>query len=41
MARDVAWLKESGFTVKQSQLFDMFPRTPHFESLTELVKQPA
>ncbi len=36
MARDVAWLKESGFTVKQSQLFDMFPRTPHFESLTEL-----
>ncbi len=36
MARDASWLKESGFTVKQSQLFDMFPRTPHFESLTVL-----
>jgi tRNA/tmRNA/rRNA uracil-C5-methylase (TrmA/RlmC/RlmD family) len=36
MARDVAWLKEGGYQVHSSQLFDMFPRTAHFESLTEL-----
>lgn len=36
MARDVAWLKEGGYHVLSSQLFDMFPRTAHFESLTEL-----
>jgi 23S rRNA (uracil1939-C5)-methyltransferase len=37
MARDAAWLLESGYSLRQSQVFDMFPRTPHFESLTELV----
>lgn len=36
MARDVAWLKEGGYQVQSAQLFDMFPRTAHFESLTEL-----
>ncbi len=36
MARDVAWLKEGGYQLLSSQLFDMFPRTAHFESLTEL-----
>jgi 23S rRNA (uracil1939-C5)-methyltransferase len=35
MARDAAWLKESGYTLRHSRVFDMFPRTPHFESLTE------
>ncbi len=36
MARDIGWLREAGYTIRQSRLFDMFPRTPHFESLTEL-----
>jgi 23S rRNA (uracil1939-C5)-methyltransferase len=36
MVRDVAWLKEGGYAVESSQLFDMFPRTTHFESLTVL-----
>jgi tRNA/tmRNA/rRNA uracil-C5-methylase (TrmA/RlmC/RlmD family) len=40
MARDVAWLKEGGYQVLSSQLFDMFPRTAHFESLTELQLMP-
>ncbi|MEI7880400.1 MAG: TRAM domain-containing protein [bacterium] len=41
MARDVAWLKEGGYQVQSAQLFDMFPRTAHFESLTELTLDPA
>jgi tRNA/tmRNA/rRNA uracil-C5-methylase (TrmA/RlmC/RlmD family) len=36
MVRDVAWLKEGGYVLETSQLFDMFPRTAHFESLTVL-----
>ena len=36
LARDAAWLKEGGYGVKRAQLFDMFPRTAHFESVTEL-----
>ncbi len=36
MARDVAWLQAGGYRIHSSQLFDMFPRTAHFESLTEL-----
>jgi tRNA/tmRNA/rRNA uracil-C5-methylase (TrmA/RlmC/RlmD family) len=39
MARDAAWLKEGGYSLRSSQLFDLFPRTAHFESLTEF--QPA
>jgi 23S rRNA (uracil1939-C5)-methyltransferase len=35
MVRDAAWLKEGGYTIRSSQLFDLFPRTAHFESLTE------
>lgn len=36
MSRDVAWLKEGGYEVENSRLFDMFPRTAHFESVTVL-----
>lgn len=36
MSRDVAALRAKGYNVAGSRLFDMFPRTPHFESLTEL-----
>jgi 23S rRNA (uracil1939-C5)-methyltransferase len=36
LTRDVAWLKEAGYTVERARLFDMFPRTAHFESVTEL-----
>jgi 23S rRNA (uracil1939-C5)-methyltransferase len=35
MVRDAAWLKEGGYSIHSSQLFDLFPRTAHFESLTE------
>ncbi|MEI8122322.1 MAG: TRAM domain-containing protein, partial [bacterium] len=35
MVRDAAWLKEGGYGIRSSQLFDLFPRTIHFESLTE------
>ncbi len=35
MVRDAAWLKEGGYGIRSSQLFDLFPRTTHFESLTE------
>ena len=38
LSRDLKGLKEAGYTVRQSQLFDMFPRTAHFESLTELTR---
>lgn len=36
MTRDVSLLMAAGYRVVSSQLFDMFPRTPHFESLTRL-----
>jgi tRNA/tmRNA/rRNA uracil-C5-methylase (TrmA/RlmC/RlmD family) len=36
LARDVARLAASGYRVKSAQLFDMFPRTALFESVTEL-----
>jgi len=35
MVRDAAWLMEGGYSILSSQLFDLFPRTAHFESLTE------
>ena len=35
LARDAAWLKEGGYAIATTQLFDLFPRTAHFESLTE------
>ncbi|NCC51943.1 MAG: class I SAM-dependent RNA methyltransferase [Spartobacteria bacterium] len=36
LARDVAALAKAGYQCKQAQLFDMFPRTPYFESLVWL-----
>ncbi len=36
LARDLAVLLRSGYRVRRVQLFDMFPRTAHFESLVEL-----
>jgi tRNA/tmRNA/rRNA uracil-C5-methylase (TrmA/RlmC/RlmD family) len=39
MIRDAAWLREGGYAIRSSQLFDMFPRTAHFESLTEFTEQ--
>jgi len=36
MARDVSLLAAAGYRVVSSQLFDMFPRTPYFESITRL-----
>jgi len=38
MIRDAAWLREGGYAIRSSQLFDMFPRTAHFESLTEFTE---
>lgn len=35
MVRDAMWLREGGYSIRSSQLFDLFPRTAHFESLTE------
>ena len=36
LARDLAVLSQSGYHILRCQLFDMFPRTAHFESLVEL-----
>lgn len=38
MIRDAAWLRDGGYTLRSSQLLDMFPRTAHFESLTEFTE---
>ena len=38
MARDVKQLKSAGYSVRSTKLFDMFPRTPYFESVTWLVR---
>lgn len=34
LARDAARLAQSGYRIEQTGIYDMFPRTPHFESLT-------
>ena len=39
MTRDAKWLQEAGYRVESSQLFDMFPRTAHFESVTEFTRE--
>lgn len=39
LARDVARLSAHGYTVRSSQVHDMFPRTPHFESMTWLARE--
>ncbi|MDD4869719.1 MAG: class I SAM-dependent RNA methyltransferase [Kiritimatiellae bacterium] len=38
MARDVKQLKTAGYSVRSTRLFDMFPRTSYFESVTWLVQ---
>lgn len=38
MTRDATWLQEAGYRVESARLFDMFPRTAHFESVTEFVR---
>jgi tRNA/tmRNA/rRNA uracil-C5-methylase (TrmA/RlmC/RlmD family) len=35
-ARDLSHLCASGYRVLDTRLFDMFPRTPFFESVTRL-----
>ena len=39
LARDVALLKEKGFTLENAQAFDLFPRCAHVESVVTLSKQ--
>ncbi len=36
LARDLKELVAGGYEVTECQLFDMFPRTSHFESVTVL-----
>jgi len=36
LARDLALLRDKGFTIGQLELFDMFPNTPHVEVLVVL-----
>lgn len=38
MARDIAHLVESGYSVEKAQPVDMFPMTPHVEAVVLLVK---
>ena len=38
MTRDAKWLQEATYRLESCQLFDMFPRTAHFESVTEFVR---
>ncbi len=38
MARDMKFLCECGFKLKRARLFDMFPRTSHFETIAHLEK---
>ncbi len=38
LARDLTVLLLSGYHILRAQLFDMFPRTAHFESLIELIR---
>lgn len=38
LARDAGWLRDAGYRPESSRLFDMFPRTAHFESVTEFVR---
>jgi 23S rRNA (uracil1939-C5)-methyltransferase len=38
LVRDMARFRERGYKVRSAQLFDMFPRTPYFETLTWIQK---
>ena len=39
LARDVALLKERGYTLKNAMACDLFPRCAHIESVVTLVKE--
>lgn len=41
LARDLAYLKQAGYRVDQLQPVDMFPQTPHVETIVRLVPTPA
>ncbi len=36
LARDIRTLRESDYTAASAKLYDMFPRTPHFETVVHL-----
>jgi 23S rRNA (uracil1939-C5)-methyltransferase len=38
LSRDLRLLLESGFTVEQAHLFDLFPQTAHMETVLQLVR---
>ena len=38
LSRDLKLLLESGFTVEQAHLFDLFPQTAHMETVLQLVR---
>lgn len=38
LARDLAILREGGYTLQSVQPLDMFPQTYHFESVTLLTR---
>jgi 23S rRNA (uracil1939-C5)-methyltransferase len=38
LARDLAVLVQSGFSVEEIHLFDLFPQTFHIESIVKLVR---
>jgi 23S rRNA (uracil1939-C5)-methyltransferase len=38
LSRDLRPLLESGFTVEQAHLFDLFPQTAHMEAVLHLVR---
>ncbi len=41
LARDLVPLQEAGYRVRDTTLFDMFPRTPYFETLVWLTRDGA
>lgn len=39
LSRDIAFITAGGYTLKSARIFDMFPRTPYFESLSWLTPE--
>ncbi|MCD7871962.1 MAG: 23S rRNA (uracil(1939)-C(5))-methyltransferase RlmD [Clostridiales bacterium] len=39
LARDLEILKNKNYILKRFKIFDLFPRTPHFESIAEVVRK--
>lgn len=39
LARDLAQLASGGYQISSTQLFDMFPRTPYFETVAHLTRE--